>query len=128
MTGRRHPSTDAQLWRYDGRCRSQYLSRSRTGKPSIRRTIGVNTFRLDPRRVTLLIGGNGQTVGALRQFFKLTELDDDLGAIKGLATRRRGPEFPSDAYGLHGTRLGKDLAASKRNLIPLRTRVLVAFR
>ncbi len=39
--------------------------------------MGVNTFLLDRRTVTLLIGGRRQTVGTLRQFFKLTEMDDE---------------------------------------------------
>ncbi len=42
--------------------------------------MGVNTFLLDRRTVTLLIGGRRQTVGTLRRFFKLTELDDERAA------------------------------------------------
>jgi hypothetical protein len=42
--------------------------------------MGVNTFLLDRRTVTLLVGGSRQTAGTLRQFFKLTELDDERAA------------------------------------------------
>ena len=38
--------------------------------------MGVNTFLLDRRTATLLVGGKKQTVGTLRRFYKLTELDD----------------------------------------------------
>jgi hypothetical protein len=39
--------------------------------------MGVNTFLLDRRTATLLIGGSKQTVGTLRRFFKFTELGDE---------------------------------------------------
>jgi hypothetical protein len=39
--------------------------------------MGVNTFLLDRRTAKLLIGGKPQTVGTLRRFFKLTELDEE---------------------------------------------------
>lgn len=42
--------------------------------------MGVNTFILDRRTAKLLIGGKPQTVGTLRRFFKLTELDDERAA------------------------------------------------
>lgn len=42
--------------------------------------MGVNTFLLDRRTVTLEVGGTKQTVGTLRRFFKLTELDDERAA------------------------------------------------
>ena len=47
--------------------------------------MGVNTFLLDRRTVTLLIGGSKQTVGTLRRFFKLTELDDERAAERDAA-------------------------------------------
>jgi hypothetical protein len=47
--------------------------------------MGVNTFLLDRRTVTLLIGGSKQTVGTLRAFFKLTELDDERAAERDAA-------------------------------------------
>jgi hypothetical protein len=37
--------------------------------------MGVNTFLLDRRTATLVIGGRKQTIGTLRRFFKVTELD-----------------------------------------------------
>jgi len=49
--------------------------------------MGVNTFLLHRRTVTLLIGGSRQTVGTLRQFFKLTELDDERAAELDAAAR-----------------------------------------
>lgn len=42
--------------------------------------MGVNTFLLDRRTATLLIGASKQTVGTLRRFFKLTELDEERAA------------------------------------------------
>lgn len=42
--------------------------------------MGVNTFILDRRTAKLLIGEKPQTVGTLRRFFKLTELDDERAA------------------------------------------------
>jgi hypothetical protein len=42
--------------------------------------MGVNTFLLDRRTATLLIGASKHTVGTLRRFFKLTELDEERGA------------------------------------------------
>jgi hypothetical protein len=47
--------------------------------------MGVNTFLLDRRTVTLLIGGSRQTVGTLRQFFKLTEMDAERAAERDAA-------------------------------------------
>jgi hypothetical protein len=41
--------------------------------------MGVNTFLLDRRTAVLMIGGSRQTVGTLRRFFKLTELDLEEG-------------------------------------------------
>jgi hypothetical protein len=49
--------------------------------------MGVNTFLLDRRTVTLLIGASKQTVGTLRRFFKLTELDDERLAELDAAAR-----------------------------------------
>lgn len=49
--------------------------------------MGVNTFLLDRRTVTLMVGGSRQTVGTLRQFFKLTELDDERAAELDAAAR-----------------------------------------
>jgi hypothetical protein len=42
--------------------------------------MGVNTFLLDRRTATVLIGGSSHTVGTLRRFFKLTELDEERAA------------------------------------------------
>jgi len=42
--------------------------------------MSVNTFLLDRRSVTLLIGDTRQTVGTLRRFFKVTELDEKRAA------------------------------------------------
>jgi hypothetical protein len=42
--------------------------------------MGVNTFLLDRRTAVVLIGGSRQTVGTLRRFFKLTELDEERAA------------------------------------------------
>lgn len=39
--------------------------------------MGVNTFLLDRRTATLLIGSGRHTVGILRRFYKITELDDE---------------------------------------------------
>lgn len=39
--------------------------------------MGVNTFLLDRRSATLIVGGSKQLVGTLRRFFKLTELDEE---------------------------------------------------
>ena len=49
--------------------------------------MGVNTFLLDRRTATLLIGASKQTVGTLRRFFKLTELDDERVAELDAAAR-----------------------------------------
>jgi hypothetical protein len=49
--------------------------------------MGVNTFLLDRRTATLMIGGTKQTAGTLRRFFKLTELDDDRAAELEAAAR-----------------------------------------
>jgi hypothetical protein len=51
--------------------------------------MGVNTFLLDRRIVTLLIGANRQTVGTLRRFFQITELDDERAAELDAAARIR---------------------------------------
>ena len=42
--------------------------------------MGVNSFLLDRRTARMLIGGSSQTVGTLRRFFKLTELDEERAA------------------------------------------------
>ena len=47
--------------------------------------MGVNIYLLDRRTVTLLIGTSKQTVGTLRAFFKLTELDDERAAERDAA-------------------------------------------
>ena len=47
--------------------------------------MGVNLYLLDRRTVTLLIGTSKQTVGTLRPFFKLTELDDERAAERDAA-------------------------------------------
>ena len=47
--------------------------------------MGVNTFLLDRRTAVLSIGGHRQTVGTLRRFFKLTELDDARAAEREAA-------------------------------------------
>jgi len=47
--------------------------------------MGVNTFILDRRTATLLIGTSRHAVGTLRRFFKLTELDDERAAELGAA-------------------------------------------
>lgn len=39
--------------------------------------MGVNTFVLDRRTATLLIGSGRHTVGTLRRFYKISELDDE---------------------------------------------------
>lgn len=49
--------------------------------------MGVNSFLLDRRTAKLLIGGSGQTVGTLRRFFKLTELDEERAAVIDAAAR-----------------------------------------
>ncbi len=49
--------------------------------------MGVNTFLLDRRTATLVIGGSRHAVGTLRRFFKLTELDDERGAELDAAAR-----------------------------------------
>lgn len=49
--------------------------------------MGVNTFLLDRRTATLLVGGSKQTVGMLRRFFKITELDDERAAELDAAAR-----------------------------------------
>ena len=49
--------------------------------------MGVNLFLLDRRTVTLVIGGSRHTVGTLRRFFKLTELDEERGAELDAAAR-----------------------------------------
>ena len=49
--------------------------------------MGVNVFLLDRRAVTLLIGASKQTVGTLRRFFKITELDDERVAERDAAAR-----------------------------------------
>jgi len=47
--------------------------------------MGVNTFLLDRRTAKLLIGGSPHTVGTLRRFFKITELDEDRAAERDAA-------------------------------------------
>ena len=47
--------------------------------------MGVNTFLLDRRTAVLSIGGSRQTVGTLRRFFKLTELDEERAAERAAA-------------------------------------------
>lgn len=49
--------------------------------------MGVNTFLLDRRTATLLVGGRKQTVGTLRRFYKITELDDERSAELDAAAR-----------------------------------------
>src|SRR5580698_5568549 len=49
--------------------------------------MGVNIFLLNRRTATLLIGTSRQTVGTLRRFFKLTELDDERMAERDAAAR-----------------------------------------
>lgn len=49
--------------------------------------MGVNTFLLDRRTASLLVGTTRQTVGTLRRFFKLTELDDERAAELDAAAR-----------------------------------------
>lgn len=39
--------------------------------------MGVNIFLLDRRSVTLIVGGTRQSVGTLRRFYKLTELNQE---------------------------------------------------
>jgi hypothetical protein len=51
--------------------------------------MAVNTFLLDRRTVTLLIGRSRQTVGTLRRFFKVTELDQKRAAELTAASRIR---------------------------------------
>ena len=51
--------------------------------------MGVNLYLLDRRKAVLLIGGSKQTVGTLRRFFKLTELDADRAAERATADRIR---------------------------------------
>ena len=47
--------------------------------------MGVNIFLLDRRTAVLSIGGTRQTVGTLRRFFKLTELDAERAAERDAA-------------------------------------------
>jgi hypothetical protein len=42
--------------------------------------MGVNTFLLNRRTAVVRIGASSQTVGTLRRFFKLTELDEERAA------------------------------------------------
>jgi hypothetical protein len=49
--------------------------------------MGVTTYLLDRRTTTLEVGGASQTVGTLRRFFKLTELDDERAAELEAAER-----------------------------------------
>jgi hypothetical protein len=49
--------------------------------------MGVNIFLLDRRSVPLLVGGTRQSVGTLRRFFKLTELNEERAAEIEAATR-----------------------------------------
>lgn len=49
--------------------------------------MGVNIFLLDRRTATLFVGGSKHTVGTLRRFFKITELDDERAAEREAAAR-----------------------------------------
>lgn len=60
--------------------------------------MGVNTFLLDRRTVTLMVGGTRQTVGTLRRFFKLTELDEEREAE--LAAAERDTHSPAAALNM----------------------------
>jgi len=42
--------------------------------------MGVNIFLLDRRTVTLVVGGARVSIGTLRRFFKITELDEERAA------------------------------------------------
>ena len=42
--------------------------------------MGVNIFILQRRPVRLSVGGVAQSVGSLRRFWKITELDNERGA------------------------------------------------
>ena len=47
--------------------------------------MGVNTFLLDRRTATVRIGERRHTVGTLRRFFELTELDEERAAERDAA-------------------------------------------
>ena len=49
--------------------------------------MGVNIFLLDRRTATLVIGGRTQTIGTLRRFFKVTELDPKRASELDVAAR-----------------------------------------
>ena len=49
--------------------------------------MGVNTFLLDRRTTALVIGGRKQTIGTLRRFFKVTELDPKRAGVLEAAGR-----------------------------------------
>ena len=49
--------------------------------------MGVNTFLLDRRTTTLIVGGSTHTIGTLRAYFKVTELDDERVAALDAAAR-----------------------------------------
>ena len=79
--------------------------------------MGVNTFLLDRRTAVLVIGGSRQTVGTLRRFFKLTELDLEEGRAAELDAAARITPSPAAAMIMDITELpladrpGKPVAA-----------------
>ena len=79
--------------------------------------MGVNTFLLDRRTAVLVIGGSRQTVGTLRSFFKLTELDLGEGRVAELEAAARITPSPTAAMIMGLTELpladkpGKPVAA-----------------
>ncbi len=51
--------------------------------------MGVNLYLLDRRSANLIVGSSRHTVGTLRRFFKLTEMDSARSAVCEAATRIR---------------------------------------
>lgn len=49
--------------------------------------MGVNLYLLDRRSVGLFVGGTQHTIGTLRRFFKLTEMDAERAAERDAAAR-----------------------------------------
>jgi hypothetical protein len=49
--------------------------------------MGVNLFLLDRRTVTLVVGGSKHSIGTLRRFFKITEMDGERTSVLDAAAR-----------------------------------------
>ena len=70
--------------------------------------MGVNLYLLDRRKAVLLIGGSKQTVGTLRRFFKVTELDDERAAEREAAARIRPSPAAALIMDIHKLSLAAD--------------------